>query len=117
MTITSPTDHLSLRHAIALLEVAQCDAYIAELTAAPEESIPSSLAFASTSRLLTDIRNRDDLSDAEAASLILDETTSLLEVRPVRNTLAGSSLLVLQRVALLVLHNTAGSHSDEESPF
>ena len=117
MTIARPTDLLSIRHVIALLEVVQSDAYIAELTAEPEESIPPALTFASTSRLLSEIRSRNDVSDAETAGQILDEATSLLELHPVRNTLAGPSLLVLQRVALVVLHNTSSKRSDDQSPF
>lgn len=117
MTSTHPPDQLSLRHVIALLEVAQSDAYIAELTAEPEESIPSSLALAATSRLLRTVRENDCLPANEVAGLALEEATSLLDVKPIRTTLAGPSLLVLQRVALLVLHNVSHTHTTKEEPF
>ena len=119
VTITHPPDLLSVGHLVAILEIVQSDSYIADLTAEPEDSIAPSVVLAAARRLLSSIDDATTDSSSKTAwvSQTLDEATTLLSLEQVRRTLAGPSLTVLQRVALLVLHNISPGPAPEESPF
>jgi hypothetical protein len=107
MTLPRPPDALNTAHLKCLVEIVRSDSFIADVHAEPDDSIAPALVFATCTRLVKRLTNlgQSPEIDRELVSQVLIEASELLDLPRVRATLAGPSLTVLQRTALLVLHN------------